>query len=114
MSDKFELLRGSGNVFSDFGHPDSDLEQARAILAAEIIRMLDLRSLSSRAAEKLTGVAHSEFSRIRNAKLDRFTIDRMISILGKLDENVEVSITFHPNWGRVPNSNCEPVPDYPQ
>jgi hypothetical protein len=19
---------------------------------------------------------------------------------------------LHPNWGRVPNSNCEPVPDY--
>jgi hypothetical protein len=34
-------------------------------------------------------------SRIRNAKLDRFTLDRMIAILGKLDENVEVSITFH-------------------
>lgn len=82
--------------FPIFGHADSDLEQARAILAAEIIRMLDGRSLSSRAAEKLTGVAHSEFSRIRNAKLDRFTIDRMIAILGKLDENVEVSITFHP------------------
>jgi predicted XRE-type DNA-binding protein len=70
MSENFELLRGSGNVFSDFGHADSDLEQVRAILAAEIIRMLDGRSLSSRAAEKLTGVAYSEFSRIRNAKLD--------------------------------------------
>ncbi len=96
MSDKFELLRGSGNVFSDFGHADSDLEQTRAILAAEIIRILNARGLSTRAAEKLTGVAHSEFSRIRNAKLDRFTIDRMIAILGKLDEDVAVSITFHP------------------
>jgi hypothetical protein len=38
----------------------------------------------------------SEFSRIRNAKLDRLTLDRMIAILGKLDENVEVNITFHP------------------
>jgi hypothetical protein len=35
-------------------------------------------------------------TRIRNAKLDRFTPDRMIAILGKLDENVEVRITFHP------------------
>jgi predicted XRE-type DNA-binding protein len=76
-------------VFSDFRHADSDLEQVRAILAAEIIRMLDGRSLSSRAAEKLTGVAYSEFSRIRNAKLERFTIDRMIAILGKLDALVK-------------------------
>jgi predicted XRE-type DNA-binding protein len=96
MSDNLELLRGSGNVFSDFGCPNAGLEQARAILAAEIIRTLDARDLSTRDAEKLTGVGHSEFSRIRNAKLDRFTLDRMIAILGKLDENVEVSITFHP------------------
>jgi len=92
MSNKLELLRGNGNVFSDFGHTDAGLEQARAILAAEVIRMLDGRGLSTRDAEKLTGVAHSEFSRIRNAKLDRFTLDRMIAILGKLDENVEVSM----------------------
>ncbi len=96
MSDKLELLRGSGNVFSDFGRKDAGLEQARAVLAAEVIRMLDARGLSTRDAEKLTGVGHSEFSRIRNAKLDRFTLDRMIAILGKLDENVEVSITFQP------------------
>jgi predicted XRE-type DNA-binding protein len=96
MSNKAELLRGSGNVFSDFGYADAGLQQARAVLAAEVIRILDGRGLSTRDAEKLTGVAHSEFSRIRNAKLDRFTLDRMIAILGKLDENVEVSITFHP------------------
>ena len=96
MSDNLELLRGRGNVFSDFGRPNAGLEQVRAILAAEIIRTLDARDLSTRDAEKLTGVGHSEFSRIRNAKLDRFSLDRMIVILGKLDENIEVSITFHP------------------
>ena len=94
MNDDFELIRGSGNVFRDFGRPDADLKQARAILAAEIIRTLDERGLSTREAEKLTGVSHSEFSRIRNARLERFTIDRMIAILGKLDEDVEVSVTF--------------------
>ena len=96
MSDNVELIRGSGNAFSDFGRANAGLEQARAILSAEIIRTLDARGLSTRDAEKLTGVEHSEFSRIRNAKLDRFTLDRMIAILGKLDENVEVNIAFHP------------------
>lgn len=92
--DELELTRGSGNVFRDFGHPNADLEQARAMIAAEIIRTLDERKLSVREAEKLTGVSHSEFSRIRNAKLSRFTLDRMIKILGKLDEDVEVNVTF--------------------
>jgi len=94
MNDDFELIRGSGNVFHDFGRPNANLAQARAILAAEIIRSLDDRDLSTREAEKLTGVSHSEFSRIRNARLERFTLDRMITILGKLDEDVEVNVTF--------------------
>jgi predicted XRE-type DNA-binding protein len=94
--DDFELVRGSGNVFRDFGRPNADLEQARAILAARIIGVLDDRKLSARAAEKLTGVAHTDLSRIRNAKLDRFTLDRMITILGKLDRDIEVSIDVRP------------------
>ena len=94
--DDLELVRGSGNVFRDFGHSNADLEQARAILAAKIIDALDRRKLTARAAEKLTGVSHTDLSRIRNAKLDRFTLDRMFTILGRLDENVEISIDVRP------------------
>src|SRR4051794_38360952 len=94
--DDFELVRGSGNVFRDLGIPNADLEQARAILAARIIGVLDDRKLGVRAAEKLTGIAASEFSRIRNVKLGRFTLDRMITILGKLDQDMEVTIDVKP------------------
>jgi hypothetical protein len=44
----------SGNVFSDLGRPNAGIEQARAIIAAEIIRTLDARGLSTREAERLT------------------------------------------------------------
>jgi len=94
MKDDFELVRGSGNVFQDFGHSNASLEQARAILAAKIIRTLDERGLSTREAETITGVAKSEFSRIRNARLGRFTLDRMITLLVKLDNEIEVNVTF--------------------
>ncbi len=49
------------NVFRDFGDANPDLEQARAILAAKIVAVLDRRTLSVRAAQALTGVAASEF-----------------------------------------------------
>jgi predicted XRE-type DNA-binding protein len=91
-----KVNNGSGNVFRDLGRANADLEQARAILAARIIKALDEHKLTARAAEKLTGVAHTDLSRIRNAKLERFTLDRMITILGKLDQNVEVSISVMP------------------
>jgi predicted XRE-type DNA-binding protein len=91
-----ELVRGSGNVYRDLGRPDAGLAQARAVTAAKIIRILDERGLSLRDAENLTGVARSEFSRIRNTQLRRFTLDRLIGILGKLDKDVELTVTFKP------------------
>ena len=52
MKEKLELVRGSGNVFRDFGDPNADLEQARAILAAKIIGVLDRQKLSTREAQR--------------------------------------------------------------
>ena len=91
--DDFELVHGSGNVFRDFNHPNADLEQLRAIIAAQIIGVLDDRKLSTRKAEALTGTSHAEFVRIRNADIGRFTVDKLMKILSKLDEDIEVSVT---------------------
>jgi len=94
--DDMKLVRGSGNVFRDLGHPNADAEQLRSLLAAEIIHVLDDRGLSVRKAESLTGIAAADFSRIRQAKLSRFTIDRLMAILNRLSQHVEVSVTVKP------------------
>jgi len=107
--DDFELIHGSGNVFRDFGDANADLEQARAILAARIIKTLDARKLTVRAAQAATGIAAAEFSRIRNVKLERFTLDRLIKILGKLDEDVEISIDFRPRQDAKVHAAPHPV-----
>lgn len=93
MSDqKLEVVRGSGNVFRDLGHKSPDVEQFKAILAAEIIKALDREGLSVRAAHQFTKIAAADFSRIRNADLGRFTIDRLVSILNRLGSRIEVKI----------------------
>lgn len=92
MTKKIELVRGSGNVFRDFGDPDADVKQTKAMLAAEIIGILDDRGLSTRQAEKLTGTPQADFVRIRNAQLNRFSIDRLMKILNSLGRRVEVKI----------------------
>lgn len=84
MPANIDLVHGSGNAFQDFGDPDADLKQARSLLAARIISILDDRHLSVRAAEKLTGFAGAEFSRARNVAFGRFTLGRLIRMLGAL------------------------------
>ncbi len=88
----FELVEGSGNVFRDLGDPDADLKQAKAILAARIVAVLDERGLSVRKAAALTGFAAADFSRIRNADLGRFTLDRLMKMLAALDDRLRVTL----------------------
>jgi predicted XRE-type DNA-binding protein len=94
--EKLELVRGSGNVFRDLGREYADIEQLKALLAAEIIKALDRDELTVRAAQAHTGYAAADFSRIRNANLGRFTADRLMSILNRLGSRVEVKIRVRP------------------
>src|SRR5712692_5021307 len=90
--EKLEVVRGSGNVFRDLGHKNADAAQFKALLAAEIIKALDREHFTVRAAHARTGIAAADFSRIRNADLDRFTLDRLMSIINRLGSRVEVKV----------------------
>lgn len=96
MTKDIEITRGSGNVFRDFGHPNADLEQLKSILAAKIIGVLDDKEISVRKAQTITGIAAADFSRIRNAQLDRFTVDRLMTILNRLDQQVKIRVSVQP------------------
>lgn len=79
-------------MFRDLGHKNADAEQFKAILAAEIIKALDRDGLSVSAAHSRTEIAAANFSRIRNADLRRFTVDRLMSIINRLGSRVEVKV----------------------
>ena len=97
ITEPLDLVRGSGNVFADFGQVNAVGEQLKTLLAAEIIKAMDTQEINARQAEGHTGIAASDFSRIRHVKLDRFTIDRLISILERLDTSIEVQVTVRPH-----------------
>ena len=88
----FELVEGSGNVFRDFDDPEADLKQAKAILAARIVATLNELGLSVRKAAALTRFAAADFSRVRNADLGRFTLDRLMKMLAALDGDLQVTV----------------------
>lgn len=94
--DDCDLVRGSGNVFRDFDLPNPELEQLRSILAARIIKGLDEQGLTVRRAQELTGFAAADFSRVRRANLGRFTVDRLMTMLARLGQDVEVTVNDRP------------------
>jgi predicted XRE-type DNA-binding protein len=87
-----DVVRGTGNVFRDLGSKNPDADQFKAILATEIIKALDRERLTVRQANARTGIAAADFSRIRNADLGRFTVDRLIAILNRLGSRIEVKV----------------------
>jgi predicted XRE-type DNA-binding protein len=91
-AEKLEIVRGSGNAFRDLGRENADAEQFKAILAAEIIKALDRDRMTVRAAHDRTGIAAADFSRIRNADLGRFTVDRLMSVLNRLGARIEIKV----------------------
>ena len=90
------IVRGGDNPFQDVGLPDADTLLIKADLAAGIMRVLRERQMSGAKAAELAGVAEADISRIRRASLDRFTIDRLVRILNRLDRQVQVAVSLRP------------------
>lgn len=102
MSDELELVRGSDNPFRDVGLPDPDTKLMKADLAALILRVLRERRLNGAEAARLAGVQEADISRVRNADLGRFTIDRLVRILNRLDRRIEVAVAVRPRESARP------------
>jgi predicted XRE-type DNA-binding protein len=100
---KLELVYGSGNAFRDLGMPNAGLLQLKALLGAAIIRAMNELALGPREAERVTKIPAADFSRIRKANLARFTADRLMTILNRMGQQVDVTVRVQPKRknGRV-------------
>lgn len=89
---KAEVVRGSGNIYRDFNDPDADAKLFKALLVAEIIKIMNKRGLSVRKAQSLTGVPAADLSRIRNCDVERFSSDRLMGVLNKFGMRLDISV----------------------
>jgi len=69
---------------------------ARKALQVALPNCLIDDSLSVRDAERLTGFAAADFSRIGEALLKGFTIDRLMTVLDRLNRDLRVSVSVMP------------------
>lgn len=89
---KAEVVRGSGNIYRDFNDPEADAKLFKALLVAEIIKIMNKRGLSVRKAQSLTGVPAADLSRIRNCDIERFSSDRLMGVLNKFGMRLDISV----------------------
>jgi len=84
---------GSGNVFADLGLPDAAELDTRVRLAVEVNRLIKDKRLTQGAAAECIEVSQPKVSALKNYKLDGFSVERLMSFLLGLGQDVEIRIT---------------------
>ena len=90
------ITRGSANVFADLGYADADERQTKLRLAHAINGVIGRRRLSQAAAAEKLGVNQPKVSALANYKLDGFSVERLMTFLTALDQDVEIVIRKKP------------------
>ncbi|QLH72839.1 helix-turn-helix domain-containing protein [Rhodopseudomonas palustris] len=91
-----EITRGSGNVFADLGMADAEERQTKLRLAYALNAVIDRARLSQAAAAGRLGINQPKVSALRNYKLEGFSVERLMTLLTTLDQDVEIVIRKKP------------------
>ena len=95
-----QITRGSGNVFADLGFPDAAERQAKLRLAYALNQVLDERKLTQQGAATVLGVNQPKVSALRRYKLAGFSVERLMTLLTALDQDIEIVIKRKPRSKR--------------
>ena len=90
------ITRGTKNVFADLGYPDAAERQAKLRLAYAVNQVLEQRELTQTAAATVLGLTQPKVSALRHYKLSGFSVERLMTLLTVLDQDVEIVIKKKP------------------
>ena len=90
------ITRGTGNVFADLGYADAEERQTKLRLAHAINGVIARRRLTQAAAAEKLGINQPKVSALANYKLDGYSVERLMTFLTALDQDVEIVIRKKP------------------
>ena len=81
---------GPGNVFADLGLKDADQLMARSQIGFHVFTILEQKRLKQREIASILGIAQSDVSHLMNGHFSRFTTDKLLDFLRRLDRKVTI------------------------
>jgi predicted XRE-type DNA-binding protein len=83
-----------GNVFLDIGFSPAEAEnlRARALLMNDLEQIIRKRKLTQARAAKLLGVTQPRVSDLVRGKIELFSVDSLITMLGHAGAQVELRV----------------------
>jgi len=101
MSDT-KVTPSTGNVFADLGFDNPEEELLKAKLVRELRAIIKRRRLTQEKAAALMAVKQPDVSAIVTGRTGKFTLDRLVRCLHKLDYRVDIVVSHKPRTPRTP------------
>ena len=90
------ITRGTGNVFADLGFSDAEERQTKLRLAYTINDVIARRRLTQAVAAERLGINQPKVSALSRYRLEGFSVERLMTFLTALDQDVEIVIRKKP------------------
>ena len=92
---KIEFEESSGNIFADLGFEDAEELFIRAQIGFFVFKILEDKKLKQREIAHVLGIAQPDVSHLMNGHFSRFTTDKLLDFLKRLDQKVTIQISHH-------------------
>jgi len=92
---KIEFEESSGNIYADLGLADADELLTRAQIGFFVFKILERKKLKQREIARVLGIAQPDVSHLMNGHFSRFTTDKLLGFLKRLDQKVTIQISDH-------------------
>ena len=107
-----QVEHSSGNVFADLGLPNPEEHLVKATIALAIAKTIRERKLTQEQAGTILGLAQPKVSNLIRGELDKFTIDRLMRYMRKLDYDVTISFSPKPKSREAALIHVEGAPGW--
>src|SRR5208282_739892 len=86
---------GSGNVFADLGLKEADQLLVRSQIGFQVFKILEGKDLKQREVAGILGIAQSDVSHLMNGHFSRFTAEKLLDFLRRLNRKVSIEVSLH-------------------
>ena len=88
------VRRSSGNVFRDLGFPREEAEnlRIRSDLMISLCKLIEAKGLTQAQAAKQLGVTQPRISDLMRGKIELFSVDGLIEMLGHAGAHVSLLV----------------------
>jgi len=93
---KPDVVRSSGNVFTDLGLSGAEEKQTKVRLAVAINQIIQNQRIPQIEAARRLNINQPKISALSNYRLDGFSVERLMNFITALDRDVEIVIRKKP------------------